>query len=233
MRKIIGLLTAGLILVSCGKNENEMTFNATIKGFKKGTVYLQKITDSTLINLDSVVVRGNESFSLSTIVENPEVYYLYVDKVDASKFNDRVSFFAEKGEYSLITHIDKLNEEIHIKGGKAQKIYEKYNKYISPIDKLLAQAQIRLTQAQITNDEDAIIAAEKALSKLITSKYLRAIQFALNHKKSAVAAYIGAREIPEANVQYLDSIYNGLNKKIKRSVYGIELKEIITTQKAE
>ena len=118
MRKIIGLLTAGLILVSCGKNENEITFNATIKGLKKGTVFLQKITDSTLINLDSVVVRGDDSFTLSTIVEYPEIYYLYVDKVDASKFNDRVSFFAEKGKYSLTTHIDKLNGDIHIKGEK-------------------------------------------------------------------------------------------------------------------
>ena len=97
----------------------------------------------------------------------------------------------------------------------------------------MAQAQIRLAQAQMVNDEDAIIAAEKAFNKLITSKYLRAIQFALNHKRSAVAAYIGAREIPEANVQYLDSIYNGLNKKVKQSVYGKELKEIIATQKAE
>ena len=71
----------------------------------------------------------------------------------------------------------------------------------------------------------------KKITKLMRAKYLRAIQFALNHKKTSVAAFIGAREISEANVIYLDSIYNGLSKKAKNTIYGTELATLIKARK--
>ena len=34
-----------------------MIINVNVENFKKGTIYLQKISDSTLINIDSVFVK--------------------------------------------------------------------------------------------------------------------------------------------------------------------------------
>ena len=49
-----------LILTGCENNQNDMTVKVDVKNFKKGNIYLQKISDSTLINVDSVFVKKNE-----------------------------------------------------------------------------------------------------------------------------------------------------------------------------
>jgi hypothetical protein len=230
MKKLLFLFIVIVSIISC-KKENEMNLEATITGLKKGTVYLQKIKDSSLINLDSIIVNGQETLSLSTIVETPELFYLYVDKVDGTEYNDRVIFFGEKGEIKLSTHLDKINKKVSIKGSKNHQIYTKYQNSLKNINKQLGQANLEFIKAQLNNDQESIVALDKKVSKLMRSKYLRSIQFALNNKRSSVAAYIGAREISEANVIYLDSIYNGLSKKAKNTIYGKELKLLINSRK--
>lgn len=230
MKKLLFIFIVIVSIISC-KKENEMNLEATITGLKKGTVYLQKIKDSSLINLDSIIVNGQETLSLSTIVETPELFYLYVDKVDGTEYNDRVIFFGEKGEIKLSTHLDKINNKVSIKGSKNHQIYTKYQNSLKNINKQLGQANLEFIKAQLNNDQESIVALDKKVSKLMRSKYLRSIQFALNNKRSSVAAYIGAREISEANVIYLDSIYNGLSKKAKNTIYGKELKLLINSRK--
>lgn len=226
MNKIAIALIFFIALSSC-KKENEMRINATITGLKKGTVYLQKITDTTLVSLDSVSINGNDSFSLATEVSTPELFYIYVDKVDGTEYNDRIQFFGEKGEITLTTHLDKLNQKVLFTGSKSQKVFEDYHKTIKTLNTKLSQVQIELLQAQMNGDEELMVKADKQQIKLLKSKYLRAIQFALNHKRSPVAAYIGAREISEANPKFLDSIYKGLSKKAKNTIYGKELKALL------
>ena len=106
---------------------------------------------------------------------------------------------------------------------------KKYNQTIKAVNTKLSQVQIELLQAQMNGDEELMVKADQEQIKLLKSKYLRAIQFALNNKRSPVAAYIGAREIPEANPKFLDSIYNGLSKKAKATIYGEELKQLISS----
>jgi len=230
MKKIIFLLALIISIVSC-KKENEMTIEATITGLKKGTVYLQKIQDSSLINLDSIVLNGQDTFILSTIVKAPELFYIYVDKVDGTEYNDRITFFGEKGELKLNTHLDKINSKVNITGSKNHRIYTEYQNSLKNINIQLGKANIEFIQAQLKNDQEGIVLLDKKVSSLMRSKYLRAIQFALNHKRTSVAAYIGAREISEANVKYLDSIYNGLSKKAKNTIYGNELALLIQERK--
>jgi len=230
MKKTIFLLALIISIVSC-KKENEMNIEATITGLKKGTVYLQKIQDSSLINLDSIVVNGQDTFSLSTVVEAPELFYIYVDKVDGTEYNDRITFFGEKGELKLNTHLDKINSKVNITGSKNHRIYIEYQNSLKNINAELGKANLEFIQAQLKNDQEGIVTLDKKVTKLMRSKYLRAIQFALNHKRTSVAAFIGAREISEANVKYLDSIYNGLSKKAKNTIYGNELALLIQERK--
>ncbi|MGB1269115.1 MAG: DUF4369 domain-containing protein [Flavobacteriaceae bacterium] len=230
MKNLLYILAVIIGLVSC-KKENEMHVEATITGLKKGTVYLQKIVDSSLIDLDSIVINGQDTFSLSTTVASPELFYIYVDKVDGSDYNDRITFFGEKGALKLNTHLEKINSEVVITGSKNHRIYTEYQNALKDINKMLAQANIEFIQAQMKNNEDDIVASDKKVTALTRAKYLRAIQFALTHKRTSVAAFIGAREIEEANVVYLDSIYNGLSKKAKATIYGKELETLIKERK--
>lgn len=56
MKRLI-LIYFLLILTGCENNQNDMTVKVDVKNFKKGNIYLQKISDSTLINVDSVFVK--------------------------------------------------------------------------------------------------------------------------------------------------------------------------------
>lgn len=227
MKKIFILSVLLISIISC-KNENEMLVNTTIKGLKKGTVYLQKVQDSALITLDSILIDGSdEAFTLKAIANTPEIFYIYIDKVDGVKYNDRITFFGEKGELNITTHLNKINSNVAISGSKTNLLFEKYNKTVQHINVKLGQENIKLIQAQLSKDEDLITDLDRKVARLIRAKYLRAIQFTKQNKRSVVTAYIGAREIPEAHTPYLDSIYNGLSKKSKKSVYGLELKMII------
>ena len=231
MKKIIILSVLIFSIISCTK-ENEMRVQTTITGLQKGTVYLQKIQDTVLITLDSLVIDGkDETFTLTTEIDTPELFYIYIDKLDGIKYNDRITFFGEKGDITLNTHLNKVNSNIVVTGSKSNIIYENYKKTIKSINTQLSQENIRLIQAQMDQNEENIVAADKKAAQLMRAKYLRAIQFAFSYKRSAVAAYIGAREIPEAQTKYLDSIYNGLSKKAKKTIYGVELANLITERK--
>ena len=73
-----------LIIIGCDKapkpEENTMILSGTINGLRKGTLYLQKIKDSLMVNVDSVKVNGNPDFKFKTEIESPEIYYLYLNK---------------------------------------------------------------------------------------------------------------------------------------------------------
>ena len=86
MKKILALLILSLIF-SCGEDGKKLTVEATVKGLKKGTVYLKKVVDTNLVTVDSVTVNGDSNFTLQTDIDEPEVFHLYLDK--NSKENER------------------------------------------------------------------------------------------------------------------------------------------------
>ena len=66
-----------LIIAACSPSkENNTAIAGNIKGLKKGTLYLQRLQDSTLVNLDSVEIKGEAQFAFDFFLEEPEVLYL-------------------------------------------------------------------------------------------------------------------------------------------------------------
>ena len=59
-----------------------MNINLSIDGFKKGNVYLQKIKDSLLINIDSVFVENNQTIILKHEINSPEIFYINLEVLD-------------------------------------------------------------------------------------------------------------------------------------------------------
>ena len=60
----------GLLIFSCEKKEknsdNLMIVNGSIDGLRKGTLYLQKIQDTVLVNIDSIQINGIPNFEFRT-----------------------------------------------------------------------------------------------------------------------------------------------------------------------
>ena len=109
MKKILVLFILSIIL-ACSNEGQKLTVEATVKGLKKGTVYLKKVVDTTLVTVDSVTVNGDSNFTLQADIEEPEVFHLYLDK--NSKEEDRISFFGDKGVTKIDTKLENFNFQI-------------------------------------------------------------------------------------------------------------------------
>ena len=79
MKKIAGIFLL-TILFSCNKTIPDLTVKVTIKGLKKGTVYLNKVEDSLLVAVDSLVINGEEIIELHSNLESPEMFFLQLNK---------------------------------------------------------------------------------------------------------------------------------------------------------
>ena len=62
--KKISLIILALFIICCNSDQNNMIVSGNVDGLRKGTIYLQKEIDSTIVSLDSLKIRGN---SLSLI----------------------------------------------------------------------------------------------------------------------------------------------------------------------
>ena len=131
MKKISFLLIT-LFFIACGKEQHDLTVRASIKGLKKGTLYLKKVKDTTLITVDSISINGNSDVELYSDLDTPEVFYLYLDKNSAEK--DRITFFADKGVTEIKTTLKSFAYEANIIGSEQQKILEEYKKLISKMN---------------------------------------------------------------------------------------------------
>ena len=153
-----------LILTGCENNQNDMTVKVDVKNFKKGNIYLQKISDSTLINVDSVFVKKNEPIILKSKIDSPELFYL---NLDVSNIENRIEFFGEKGEININTSLEKFNSDFIISGSSTDSIYRTY---ISVIKKFNNQ---RLDLIKLSFDlakiemNDSLVKIQNQINELV------------------------------------------------------------------
>lgn len=227
MFKNIIVLLLVLFLASCNNSDN-FYLTGTISGLKKGTLYLQRVDDTTLVNLDSLVVDGNPEFSFQTHLDEPQVLYLNLEKRDASDYDDRILFFAEPGEMTLTTSLKNFERQAAITGSKNQLKLEEYNEMIMKFnDQNLDLIKKSFEAQEQEKAEDSLEFYDKKMQSLVKRRYLYTVNFALNNKDLEIAPYLAVSEIFDANVKYLDTIYNSLEKDIRKSKYGKTLKDFI------
>ncbi|SIR04686.1 DUF4369 domain-containing protein [Maribacter ulvicola] len=228
MKKILFVITALLALSSCGDNPEEtMIVNGRIKGLKKGTLYLQHIPDSVLITVDSIAINGDGNFSFKTKLMSPEIFYLYLDKKDNNDANDRITFFAEPGTITINTDWNTFDTTAKITGSETQKKLEEYKKTMTGINKRNVEIMMKAVQPENQLSPINIDSLENISNRNLQRGYAFSINFALNNKSSFIAPYVALKEIPDANVKYLDSIYQVLSPKVAESKYGKELAALL------
>jgi len=223
MRKlaIVGIML--LSLLACNsKKPGSMQVQVEVQGLKKGTVYLQKVVDTLMVTVDSVVINGTDTFTLSDDVTSPEMYYITLANSDK-----KILFFGEKGKIKITTKLDKFDVDAKVKGSKNQVLLNKYNKMIKRFNGQqldLIEANFKAQQAKNQKSLDSI---DKVSKSLIRRRYLYATNFAVNHPKSEVSPYIALSDLYNANITLLDTINNSLSKKVKASKYGKSLQKFI------
>ncbi len=198
---------------------------------KKGTVYLKKLKDSTLVTIDSLVINGNPEFELHTDLESPEILYLKLHQYDNEEH--LVPFFAAEGITEINSTIKMFEFDMKIKGSKQQEKWEEYKTMMSRFQGQNLDLIKDNFEAQKDNDTTKMNTTVQKYESLIKRKYLFTINFAINNKDNEVAPYVVLSEIYDANIKYLDTVNNVLTPEVKASKYGKELQTFIETRKAE
>ena len=209
-----------------------MHVSGRVDGLRKGTLFLQKVLDSTLIDIDSIVINGNPEFNFKTKIESPEIYYLYLNKDDGDTINDRVMFFAEKGEITINTLLKTFESSAKVSGSENQELLQEYRKISRQFNaKNLDYIKAYINNAKSANDSRSSDSIQKEMDNLLKRRYLYALNFAITHGDNVIAPCIALTEVSDANIKYLDTVASKLTEEVKSSKYGKLLIDLIANRK--
>ena len=235
MKKTIIAFVTLLILSSCNKNDSKTNLHLTgnIKGLKKGTLYIQRVVDTNLVAIDTLIIDGNSKFETDLNIESAEMLYLFLDRGVSNSMDNNLLFFAEPGTINIDTNLDSFIASAKITGSKNQEIYEEYQKINTRFrDQNLDMIQQKFNAIKSNNQKalDSLNVSQESNTK---RKYLFATNFALNNREYEVAPYIALSDIYDINVKYLDTIQKAMSPKVAKSLYGKKLTEYVAKVKAQ
>ena len=233
MKKLALLLVILISIAACSEKESNLVVSGEIKGLKKGTLYLQKIKDTVLVNVDSVLVDGDANFAMETYIESPQIMYLYLEKVDNNQYDDRIDFFADEGQVTINTKLEKFETSANVVGSINQEKLVEYRKMISRFNDQNLDLIKQSFEAEKAQDEEKLMEIDQKYDRLLKRKYLYTVNFAINNKEYEIAPYLALSEVFDANIKYLDTIYTSLAPKVKKSKYGRELKNFLKERRKE
>ena len=204
-----------------------MIVSGNIDGLKKGTIYLQKQQDSIIVSIDSILVEGNSNFKLETEINEPDIYYLYLDKNDGDSLNDIITFFGNNGKINVKTSLKNFDSSYEISGSKNTELLQEYFSIIRKFNLQNLDLLEIFYKAQIENNQTKIDSVNTQIENLIKRKYLYTLNFATNNSEFEISPYLAVNQIADANQEFLLKLYDTLPEKIKNSKYGKILQTFI------
>ena len=227
MKKEFLIFSLLILTFSCSTNEKKMIVSGNIDGLKKGTVYLQKQQDSIIVSIDSILLEGNSNFKLETEINEPDIYYLYLDKNDGDSLNDIITFFGNNGDINIQTSLKNFDSSYEISGSKNTELLQEYFSIIRKFNLQNLDLLEIFYKAQIENNQIRIDSVNTQIENLIKRKYLYTLNFATNNSEFEISPYLAVSQIADANQEFLLKLYDTLPEKIKNSKYGKILQTLI------
>ncbi|QHI38778.1 hypothetical protein IMCC3317_41780 [Kordia antarctica] len=232
-RKLIVVL-AVLGFIACGKEtKGNLTITGNIDGLKEGTIFLQKVQDTSLITLDSLIVKGDAHFTFTTTIDEPQVLYIYLDKKDFNDLNDRIDFFAEPGEMTINTSLRRFVSDLKVTGSKNHEELIAFKEFMSKFNtKELTLLQDGI-KAQKEADTEKLTEINDKINSYGKSRMRYILNYAFTNNDKEITPYVVTTETFDANIRFLDTIYQQLTPRIMESKYGKQLKVLIEERKLE
>jgi len=230
INKILLIVLSITIIYGCNNSEsnNYMLVSGKIDGLRKGKLYLQQFVDSVFVSIDSTVVNNEFEFNLGTEIIEPDIYYLYLDKVDGDSVNDRIKFFGDTGEITINSRLITFDSNAEISGSKNQALMEEYRLIIRKFNLENLDLLEIYYDSQINGNNKRFDSVNDAINNLIKRKYLYSLNFATTNSDYEISPFILTTEVPDANKELLKQVYDKFNDSIKVSKYGKLLMEIIS-----
>ena len=216
--------SAFILITGCKPKNNidNMIVKGRIEGLRKGILYLQKIEDTLLVNVDSTLIKGTPNFSFKTPIETAEIFYLYLDKEDGDSLNDRILFFGEKGIIEINTLVKTFDSSAEIKGSKNQELLQEYLSFNKKFNEQNLELIERFYKAQLKKNSKQSDSLQQKIDDLLRRRYLYTINFAAQNTNQNIAPYLALTKVYDANLSLLDSIAIKMTPEVRNSKYGIE-----------
>jgi len=235
MRKLIIAIASVAIFASCSekKSENNLEITGTVKGLKKGKLYIQRVQDTTLVVLDTIVLNGTSTFESNIDLDSPEMLYLFLDRGVSNSIDNNLLFFAEPGKINIDTELEFFLGKAKITGSKNHELYEQYKDIVSKFND---------QQLELVKDEVLALKGKKTISEaentkkqdaLLKRRYLYAANFALTNADHEIAPYIALTDIYDMNIKFLDTIQKSMTPSVAKSKYGKKFNEFMIERKKQ
>ena len=232
MKKLLVALVALTLLSACKKEDYgdaNLHITGTIKGFKKGRIFIKRESDTALVNIDTIIIDGNPAFESHLKIDSPEMLYMVIDRGNTESIDDNLLFFAEPGNINIETTLDYFYSRAKITGSKNHEKFEEFEKIRRRfIDTKLELIQ-RNMEATKKGNQISLDSISKAAEQNERRRYLFTANFALNNGKFEVSPYIVLSEIQDINTKYLDTIQKSMTPQVAKSKYG----KMLTTYTAD
>jgi hypothetical protein len=234
-KKIILLALVLASIISCDKKDNEaknLHLTGNIEGLGQGKLYIQKIKDSSLVILDSIIIKGDSKFETFLQIEEPEMLYIFLDRGQTNSIDNNLPFFAEPGKMEISTTLKSFFADAKITGSKNHELYVEYSKIRSQF----TNKSMELLQKELENrDKNNVKTTDSikiAYDKLLKKKYLFIANYASTHGDKEIAPYLVLTEIADINMTFLDSINAKITPDVSKSKYGKILTKFVKDRKA-
>jgi hypothetical protein len=228
------IILLSLLLFSCEekKSDKNLQITGNVKGLKKGTLYIKKIKDTTIITIDTIKIDGDSQFATEMNIDSPEMYYLVLDRGVTKSVDNSLPFFVEQGKINIETTLNFFSSDAKITGSKNQDLYNEYKLIASRfVDQDLELIKKRFEAIKNKKTEDLAKITERQES-ITRKKYLFTTNFAVNNASFEIAPYLALAEISDINLKYLDTIQKSLSPKVAKSIYGKKLDHLISERKS-
>ena len=214
-----------LFIIGCVDNSQKSTINLDVKGLKKGTLVLKKLSDSSFVKLDSFIVNSGNKINFSVLLDQPEM--LFIDlKLNEGSDIKTLNFFAEKSKMDIVTNLENFGYELVVKGSKNDSIYRNYISLNKKFNDQKLDLFKRSFEKSKSNDLDSLKIIEDLVVNINKRQFLHNANFAVRNSEFELSPYIALTDLYESK-KILDTVYKSLSARIKNSKYAKQLKSII------
>ncbi|WP_460191017.1 DUF4369 domain-containing protein [Urechidicola sp. KH5] len=224
IKKFLFAIGICAVVVACSpEKKGAMVVEGTIKGLKKGTVYLQKFQDTTMVVVDSIFVSGKENYRLAYDLKEPQLFFLSIDK----NGQQQIEFFGEASTIKVNTRLDKFVTKATIEGSSHQDLLDEYKEMIDQFSEKRLDLIKQSFDARTADNDSLAAVLDKRSESLVKNRYRYTASFAIKNGDNEVAPYLALTELYDAHISLLDTVNNSLSERIKQSKYGVQLENFV------
>ena len=218
MKKLfVALSAAGLLMSACTPKE-QYKVTGKIEGKTEGQVYLAKVQDKKLVNIDTTTI-AEGTFVFEGKVDAPDRYFI---QFEGEKGN--IQFFIENSPINVTGDITKLNEA-EVTGSSNHDVLVAFNEIQKPFVERSKTLYQEYQQAMQEKKKEVADSVEGVYMKMEEEKGKKNEEFVKANSTKEATAFLAIRMLNGKEVDEMEAIYNGFAENVKNSTYGKMIKE--------